>query len=87
MTTPTPGSSTQEEYTNAGPVTAAPAPELSAPEGLTPAESAPGADATQPDLPPPELQQVEAGAGGEEQVGVPVATPADGAGEHLTIHG
>jgi hypothetical protein len=64
----------------------APAPEPLAPEGSTPAESDPGADAMLPDLPPPELQQVEAGAGGEEQVGVPVATPTDGVGEHLTTH-
>jgi hypothetical protein len=66
---------------------AAPALEPSAPEGSTPAESAPGVDVTLPDLPPPELQQVEAGASGEEQVGVPVAAPTDGAGEHLTTHG
>jgi hypothetical protein len=64
-----------------------PAPEPSAPEGSTPAESAPGADATLPDLPPLELRQVEAGAGGDEQIGVPIAAPTDGAGEHLTTHG
>jgi hypothetical protein len=82
MTAPVPGSSTQEEPTSAGPVTAAPAPRPSALEGSTPAESVPGADAMLPDLPPPELQQTEAGAGGEEQVGVPVAAPTDGTGEH-----
>jgi hypothetical protein len=70
-----------------GPITAALALEPSALEGSTPAESAPGADATLPDLPPPELQQVEAGAGGEEQVGVPIAAPTDGKSEHLTTHG
>ncbi|XP_025820834.1 stress response protein nst1-like [Panicum hallii] len=84
MTTPAPGSSTREESTSVGPVTAAPAPELSAPKGSTPAESTPGADATLPNLPPPELQQVETEAGGEEQVGVPVASPTDGAGTHQT---
>jgi hypothetical protein len=86
-TTPAPGSSTQEESTSAGPVTAAPALEPSAPEGPTPAEPAPEADATLLDLPPPELQEGEAGAGGEEQVKAPVAAPTDGAGKHLTTHG
>jgi hypothetical protein len=85
--TPAPGSSTQEESSGAGPVTAAPAPEPSAPEGTTPAEPAPEADVTLPDLPPPELQQVEAEAGGEEQVEAPDAAPTDGTGKHLTAPG
>jgi hypothetical protein len=87
MTTPAPGSSTREESMSAVPVTAAPAPEPSALEESTPTESTPRADAMLPDLPPPELQQVKAGAGGEEQVGVPVASSTDGTGELLTAHG
>jgi hypothetical protein len=84
---PAPGSSTQEESSGAGPVTAAPAPEPSAPEGTTLAEPAPEADATLPDLLPPELQQVEAEAGGEEQVEAPDAAPTDGTGKHSTTPG
>jgi hypothetical protein len=83
-TTPAPGSSTREESSSAGPVTAASAPEPSALEGSAPAEPAPEADTTLPDLPPPELRQVEAGAGGEKQVEAPSTAPTDGAGEHLT---
>jgi hypothetical protein len=83
-TAPAPGSSTREESSSAGPVSAASAPEASAPEGLTPTEPAPGADTALPDLPPPELQQVEAGAGGEKQVEAPDAAPTDGASECLT---
>jgi hypothetical protein len=83
-TTPDPGSSTREESSSAGPVAAPSAPEPSAPEGSAPAEPAPGADTTLRNLPPPELQQVEAGAGGEEQVEAPSAAPTDGAGDHLT---
>jgi hypothetical protein len=70
-TTPAPGSATREESSSAGPITAAPAPEPSAPEESTLAEPTPEADATLPDLPPPELQQVETGAGGQEQVEAP----------------
>jgi hypothetical protein len=83
-TTPAPGSSTQEESSSAGLVTAAPAPEPTAPEGSTLAEPAPKAGATLPDLPPPELQQVKIGIGGGEQVEAPDATPSDGTGKHLT---
>jgi hypothetical protein len=83
-TTPGPGSSTREESSSAGPVTAAPAPEPSAPEGSALAEPAHEADATLPDLPPPELRLVEAGAGGKEQVEAPGAAPTDGTGKHLT---
>jgi hypothetical protein len=54
---------------------------------MTPAEPAPEADATLPDLPPPELQQVEAEAGGEEQVEAPDAAPTDGTGKHSTSPG
>jgi hypothetical protein len=61
-----------------------PAPEPSAPEGTTPAEPAPEADVTLPDLLPPELQQVEAEAGGEEQVEASDAAPTDATGKHLT---
>jgi hypothetical protein len=86
-TTPTPGSSTREESASAGPVTAAPAPDPSAPEGSTPAEPALEADATLPDLPPPELQQIEAEAGGGEQVEAPDAAPTYSTGKHLTAHG
>jgi hypothetical protein len=86
-TTLAPGSSTREECTSAGPVTAAPAPEPSAPEGSMPVEPAPEADATLPDLPPPELQQVKTEAGGEEQVEAPDVAPMDGAGKHLTAPG
>jgi hypothetical protein len=83
-TTPAPGSTTREESSSAGPVTAASAPEPSTPEGPAPAELAPEADTTLPDLPPPELRQVEVGAGGEKQVEAPSAAPTDGTGEHLT---
>jgi hypothetical protein len=83
-TTPAPGSSTREESSSAGPVTAASAPEPSAPSGSEPAEPAPGTDVTLPDLPPPELRQVEVGAGGEKQVEAPSTAPTDGAGEDLT---
>jgi hypothetical protein len=83
-TTLAPGSSTQEESSSAGPVTAASAPEPLAPEGSTPTEQAPGADAMLPDLPPPGPRQVEVGAGGEKQVEAPSTAPTDGAGEHLT---
>jgi hypothetical protein len=87
LTTPAPGSSTQEGSSSVGPVVAAPVPKPSAPEGMTPAEPAPGADATLPDLPPPELQQVEAEASGEEQVEAPDAAPTDGTGKHSTAPG
>jgi hypothetical protein len=66
------------------PTSAAPAPEALALEGSMPTEPAPGADTALPDLPPPELQQVEAGAGSEKQVGAPGAAPTDGAGVCLT---
>jgi hypothetical protein len=69
------------------PVSATPAPEPPAPEGPAPKGPAPETDTTLPDLPPPEPQQAEARAGGEEQVEVPAATPADGTGECLTAHG
>jgi hypothetical protein len=83
-TTLAPGSSTREESSSAGPVTAAPAPEPSALEGSAPAEPAPGADTTLPDLPPLELRQVEVGAGGEKQVEAPSAALTDGTGKCLT---
>jgi hypothetical protein len=83
-TTPAPGSSTREESSSAGPVTAVSAPEPSALERSTPVEPAPGVDATLPDPSPPELRQVEVGAGGEKQVEAPSTAPTDGAGEHLT---
>ncbi|XP_025791866.1 uncharacterized protein LOC112873051 [Panicum hallii] len=67
------------------PTSAAPAPEALALEGSMPTEPAPGADTALPDLPPPELQQVEAGAGSEKQVGAPGAAPTDGAGAQCLI--
>jgi hypothetical protein len=84
LTTPAPGSTTREESSSAGPVTAASTPEPSAPEGLAPAEPAPEADTTLPDLPPPELRPVEVRAGGEKQTEAPSIAPTDGTGEHLT---
>jgi hypothetical protein len=67
--------------------TATPAPEPSALEEPMPKEPAPKVDTMLPDLPPPEPQRAEAGAGGEEQVEAPDATPTDGAGKCLTAHG
>jgi hypothetical protein len=69
------------------PAAATPAPEPPAPEEPTPKEPAPEADTTLPDLPPPEPQQLEARAGGEEQVEATNATPTDGTGKCLTAHG
>jgi hypothetical protein len=66
---------------------ATPTPEPSAPEEPTSKGPTPEAYVMQPDLPPPEPQQVEAGAGGEEQVEAPDADPADGSGKCLTAHG
>jgi hypothetical protein len=83
-TTPAPGSSTREESSSAGRVTAVLAPETVALEGSMPAEPAPGADATLPDQLPPKLQLGEARAGGEEQVEAPGAAPTDGTGKCLT---
>jgi hypothetical protein len=44
-------------------------------------------DTTLPDAPPPEPQQLEACAGGEEQVEATNATPTDGTSKCLTSHG
>jgi hypothetical protein len=69
------------------PAAATPTPKPLASEEPTPKEPAPKADTTLPDLPPPEPQQVEARAGGEEQVEATEATPADGTSKCLTAHG
>jgi hypothetical protein len=44
-------------------------------------------DTTLPDPPPLEPQQLEASAGGEEQVEAIDATPTDGTSKCLTSHG
>jgi hypothetical protein len=56
------------------PISATPAPEPPAPEE----------DAMLPDPPPLESQQLEANAGGDEQVEATNAAPADGTAKYLT---
>jgi hypothetical protein len=69
------------------PTAATPAPEPPALEELAPEEPAPEEDTTLPDLSPPEPQQLEANAGGEEQVKATDVAPADGTSKCLTSPG